>query len=210
MLYFGIFDWNLKKILSFSKLVSSNFSLWKEVSFKSINIAYIYDQKVLYLGSFQLELEENTVIIEIKALEFVSWQSLVQNKNPQIWHQKCLTWVFLSWNFKKTIVIFEISVLEIVELQSSVPKEKFLNLGALYGYIWVIILKSNCHIFNQHTRIILIAIFSRKTKQKFLHLGPKMPYFCILEQEFEKFIFIFEISISEFVLILNLVQKQNR
>ena len=116
----------------------------------------------------------------------------------------------MSWNFKKTIVIFEISVLEIVELQSSVPKEKFLNLGALYGYIWVIILKSNCHIFNQYTRIILIAIFSRKTKQKFLHLGPKMPYFCILEQEFEKFIFIFEFSISEFVLILNLVQKQNR
>ena len=108
----------------------------------------------------------------------------------------------MSWNFKKTIVIFEISVLEIVELQSFVPNEKFLNLGALYGYIWVIILKSNCHIFNQHTRIILIAIFSRKAKQ--------MPYFCIFEQEFEKFIFIFEISISEFVLILNLVQKQNR
>ena len=112
--------------------------------------------------------------------------------------------------FENTIVIFEISVLEIVELQSFVPKEKFLNLGALYGYIWVIILKSNCLIFNQHTRIILIAIFSRKTKQKCLKLGPKMPYFCTLEPEFEKFIFIFEISISEFVVILNLVQKQNR
>ena len=112
--------------------------------------------------------------------------------------------------FENAIVIFEISVLEIVELQSFVPKEKFLNLGALYGYIWVIILKSNCLIFNQHIRIILIAIFSRKTKQKCLNLGPKMPYFCTLDPEFEKFIFIFEISISEFVVILNLVQKQNR
>ena len=35
--------------------------------------------------------------------------------------------------FEITIVIFEISFLEIVELQIFVPKEKFLNLRALYG-----------------------------------------------------------------------------
>ena len=81
--------------------------------------------------------------------------------------------------FENTIVIFEISVLEIFELQSFVPKEKFLSLGALYGCSWVIILKSNCHIFNRHTRIILIAIFSKKIKQNCLNLGPKMLYFCI-------------------------------
>ena len=33
-----------------------------------------------------------------------------------IFDQKCLTWVFLDWNLKKNIVIFEISVFEFVLL----------------------------------------------------------------------------------------------
>ena len=34
-----------------------------------------------------------------------------------MWDQKCFIWVFLSWNFKKTIVVFEISILEFVKYE---------------------------------------------------------------------------------------------
>ena len=46
-----------------------------------------------------------------------------------IFDQKCLNWVFLGKDFKKTIVRFEISTLKFVYLQNFTKKEKCLNLG---------------------------------------------------------------------------------
>ena len=46
-----------------------------------------------------------------------------------IFDQKCLNWVFLGKDFKRTIVRFEISTLKFVYLQNFTKKEKCLNLG---------------------------------------------------------------------------------
>ena len=46
-----------------------------------------------------------------------------------IFDQKCLNWVFLGKDLKKTIVRFEISTLKFVYLQNFTKKEKCLNLG---------------------------------------------------------------------------------
>ena len=42
---------------------------------------------------------------------------------------KCLIWIFLGKNFKKTIVIVEINTLKFVYLQNFTKKQKCLNLG---------------------------------------------------------------------------------
>ena len=46
-----------------------------------------------------------------------------------IFDQKCVIWVFLDNNFKRTIVIFEISTLKVVYFQNFAKKQKCLNLG---------------------------------------------------------------------------------
>ena len=46
-----------------------------------------------------------------------------------MWDQKCLIWVLLGENFKKTIVIFEISTLKCVKLQNFVKKMKIPKFG---------------------------------------------------------------------------------
>ena len=48
---------------------------------------------------------------------------------PKFGTKKCLIWVFLRWNFRKAIVIFEISTLKFVYLQNFTEKQKCLNLG---------------------------------------------------------------------------------
>ena len=67
--------------------------------------------------------------------------------------------------FKKSIVIFEISTLKFVYLQSFLKKQKCLNWDqeclfyvlltkkALFGYFWARLLKNYCHICNQHPQI---------------------------------------------------------
>ena len=55
---------------------------------------------------------------------------------------------------------------------------KFGTKNASFGYFWARILKNYHHIWNYHPRICLIAKFC-KNKQKFLNLGPKMPYLSV-------------------------------
>ena len=57
-------------------------------------------QKMLYLSIFGLECKNDIFIFEINPIKFVWVQSLVQNKNPQIWDQKCLICEFSGWNLK--------------------------------------------------------------------------------------------------------------
>ena len=66
---------------------------------------------MLYFELFGLEFEKAIVTIEINALAF----------NCKVWCKKKILKV-LDWNFKKTIVIFEISTLEFVGLQNFVKK----------------------------------------------------------------------------------------
>ena len=64
-------------------------------------------------------------------------------------------------------------------------KQKRLDLGPKMPYLGNFGLefkKCDCHIWNQHPQICLIAKFCGKTKC--LNLGPKMPYLGILGLEF--------------------------
>ena len=71
------------------------------------------------LGILGLVFENNSAIFEISNLEFALLQNFAKKqkclnlggKIPYlgIFDQKCLIWVFLGKNYKRTIVIFEIS-----------------------------------------------------------------------------------------------------
>ena len=68
-----------------------------------------------------------------------------------IFDQKCVIWVFLDNNFKRTIVIFEISTLKVVYLQNFAEKQKCLNLGPKMPHLGIFGLDCQyCHIRNQH------------------------------------------------------------
>ena len=89
-------------------------------------------------------------------------------KMPKLWtkhallvifHQKCLVWVFLSYNF----------------LKNYFPYLKFGTTNACLGYCWAGISKGfwyfvaqigkeSCHIWNQYPWVCLIGKFRRKTK----------------------------------------------
>ena len=63
---------------------------------------------------FGLEFENIFVMFQISDLEFVLLQSLVQKQKWVKTDQKWVIRVFLSWNLKENIVIFEISTLDLV------------------------------------------------------------------------------------------------
>ena len=77
---------------------------------------------MLYLGIFGLEFQKALAIFQINALKFVWLQSLVQNKNPEIWDQKCLICLFMGLEFENIVAMFQISVLKFDLLQSLVQK----------------------------------------------------------------------------------------
>ena len=76
------------------------------------------------LGIFGLEFENNIVIFEINTLKFVQLQNFAEkqkclNLGPDMpylgsFDQKCLIWVVLGNNFRKTIAIFGINTLKLV------------------------------------------------------------------------------------------------
>ena len=82
--------------------------------------------KIADLGIFGLEFENNFVIFEITALEFVYLQNLalkqkwlnLESKMPYLssFDKKCLISVFLGENVKNTSIICEISPLNFFQL----------------------------------------------------------------------------------------------
>ena len=126
-----------------------------------------------------------------------------------MWDQKCLIWVFLVKNFRKTIVIFEISTLGLVWLQNFVKKQKCLNLGPkmqFFGIFGLEFKKNYCHIWNRHPQVCLFAKFHGKTKMP--KFGTKNAWFGYFGLEFENNLVIFEISTLEFVWLQNFAKKQ--
>ena len=67
-----------------------------------------------YLGIFGLEFEKIILIFEISTLKFVWLQNFVKKQKWVKTDQKWVIRVFLSWNLKENIVIFEISTLDLV------------------------------------------------------------------------------------------------
>ena len=161
--------------------------------------------KMPNLGILGLVFENNIFIFEINNLEFVLLQNFAKkqkclNLGPKmpylsIFDQKCLIWVFLGKNFKRAIVIFEISnpwIFLIAECCEIMKMPKFETKRALFGYFWARTLNNCCHIWNEHPWISVIAKFFKETKLPkfqtknalFGYFWPKMPYLGIFEQEF--------------------------
>ena len=92
---------------------------------------------------------------------------------------------------------------------------KFGTTNALFGYFWAGIWKENCHISKQLPQIFLIVKFREIMKMPkygnknalFVYFWPRMSYLGVFGLEFEKNIFIFEISVLEFIFLQSLIRK---
>ena len=102
-----------------------------------------------------------------------------------IFDQRCLIWVLLGNNFKKAIIIFEVSTLKFVYLQNFTKKQNCLNLGpkCLIHVFYLEFKKKYCYIWNYQPRIYLIAKFPEKIKMP--KFGTKMPDLDIFGLEFQ-------------------------
>ena len=89
---------------------------------------------------------------------------------------KCLTWVPLAQNLKKTIVIFEITSPEFVN-KFHVNKRRPILILLDQNH------KNLLSCLNSAFEFVKIQMFIWKTK---INLGPKLLYLGILELEFEK------------------------
>ena len=89
-------------------------------------------------------------------------------------------------------------------MQSFVQNKKSFN--ALFGYFGAGI-KKNVVIF-QINALEFVLLQSLVQIQKFLNLGPKMPFLGILGSNFEKLFVTFEINAFEFFSLQSLVQKR--
>ena len=102
-----------------------------------------------------------------------------------IWKPYCHIWNQYPWIFL------------IAKYPEIMKMPKFGTKSALFGYFWAGIWKPYCHVWSQHRicRICLIAKFCRKTKMPIFgsknallgYFWPKMPYFGIFGQEFQKY-----------------------
>ena len=101
-----------------------------------------------------------------------------------IFDQKCLIWIFLGYNFKRTIVIFEISNLWTFPIAKYCEIMKMLKFGtksALSGYFLLEFWKTLV-IFEIST-LELVQLQNFEKKQNCLDLGPKMPSLGIFDQK---------------------------
>ena len=126
-----------------------------------------------------------------------------------IFDKKFFIWVFLGKNVKRTIIRFEISTLKFVYFQNFTKKTKMPKFGTKNVWFMYFLAgnwKQCCHIWNQHLQISVIETLK---KQKWLILGPKMPYFGIFDKKFFIWVFLgknvkrtiirFEISTLKFL-----------
>ena len=93
---------------------------------------------------------------------------------------------YFGIEFQKTNIVFEISTLKFVyakfckSLQNFAKMSKFGTKNALFGYFWAGIWKQNCHIWNQHLWICLIAKFREIMKMpKFETKNALFGYFWV-------------------------------
>ena len=137
----------------------------------------IFDQKCyiwVFLGRILTKLLS---YLKSSTHKFIYLQNLTKkqkclNLGPKmpylgIFYQKCLVWVFLGYNFKRTIAIFEISnpsICLIAKCHELIKMPKFGTKTALFVYFWTRIFKNYSHIWNQHPQISETAKFSEEPK----------------------------------------------
>ena len=133
--------------------------------------------KMLYLGILGRILTKLLSYLKSSTRKFVYLQNLTKkqkclNLGPKmpylgIFYQKCLVWVFLGYNFKRTIAIFEISnpsICLIAKCHELIKMPKFGTKTALFVYFWTRIFKNYSHFWNQHPQISETAKFCEETK----------------------------------------------
>ena len=99
----------LKKLLPYLKSAPSNLSNYK-ILWKMIMLTFgIKNALFWYFWDWVL----NILLPYFKSApsDFPN-SKILRKKNVKIWDQKWLIWVFLGWNLKTNILIFEISFLE--------------------------------------------------------------------------------------------------
>ena len=120
----------------------------------------IFDPKcALFVYFWTTILKELLSNLKLVTLKFVYLQNFRKKQKclylgPKmldlgVFNQKCLIWVFLGRNFKRTIVIFEISnprICLIAEYCEIMKMPKFATKSALFGCFWTRILKNCCHV----------------------------------------------------------------
>ena len=88
---------------------------------------------MLYLSTFRPEFEKTIVIFGISIYEFFqNRDSCVEAKNFKFGADIAL---YSEWNLRKTNIIFEISIVEFVEMQNFKQSKKTLSLGQKMLYL---------------------------------------------------------------------------
>ena len=86
-------------------------------------------RKMPYLGFFR-KMKNLWSYLQSPPSNFSKRKFLSKNRNSLYLGLTCLVWVFLGNNFKKTVVIFEITTLEIFRFQSFILRKKTLQFGS--------------------------------------------------------------------------------
>ena len=66
---------------------------------KSLNLGL----KISYLGVLDSNFKKLLSYMQSTPSKFRTCKVWYKKKNPEIWDQKCLIWVFLGWNLKKLL-----------------------------------------------------------------------------------------------------------
>ena len=123
--------------------------------------------------------------------------------------QKCLIWVFLCKNFKKLLSYFKSAPSNLSN--SKIKKKKKPKLrteNASFGYFWAKILKSNCHIWNQHHQICLIQKFHEKNKNTLIS-DQKCLIWVFLGKSFKKLLSYLKLAPSNLANCKTLRKNKN-
>ena len=155
----------------------------------------IFDQKCyiwVFLGRILTKLLS---YLKSSTHKFIYLQNLTKkqkclNLGPKmpylgIFYQKCLVWVFLGYNFKRTIAIFEISNPSICLIAKCHELIKCLNLGLKLPYLCIFGLEfSKTILIFEISTLKLVKLPNFVKKQNCLNFGPKVPYLGTFGQEF--------------------------
>ena len=106
----------------------------------------------------------------------------------------------LRLEFAKTIFLFEIDTLKIIQIESFIKKKKNFKFGTkntLFRYFWAAILKKYNHIWTQHSPFFQNVKFHPKQTNK-KKMRPKISFLGIFELEFGKTIVILHVNTFQF------------
>ena len=196
MSHLDIFGLELKNLL-YCGIFCQHPQIFLKTKFQPNIKIFEFLTKTVLTGYFQLDLQKSNIVFEISIFELVNIQSFIEKqKNFKLGPKKLYLGTF-GLQFKKNYYQIFGQHPRICENIKFHPKQKIYILGtknSLFGTLGWNVQKLLSCLKWAHRQICLIAKLRKKKKQKWLHLGPKMPYLTIFGLEFRKTIVTFEIS----------------